>query len=125
MHRHLKDIFEIYFRNIFRQELFAVLPPEKCELIAPYLGLCLRYGLFRCRWHAPLSSIPSSAAKTWALGVVMIVFRLRASKLQGTTKSAYPHPCLYCEPVCLQDTLNALTPGGQGASGRPPSWRRR
>ena len=23
----------------------------------------------------------------------------------------YPHPCLYCEPVCLQDTLKALTPG--------------
>jgi hypothetical protein len=23
---------------------------------------------------------------------------------------SYPHPCLYCEPVCLQDTLKALTP---------------
>jgi hypothetical protein len=23
----------------------------------------------------------------------------------------YLHPCVYCEPVCLQDTLTALTPG--------------
>jgi hypothetical protein len=51
------------------------------------------------------------------------LLRLRLVRSLDGIPAAYPHPCLYCEPVCLQDTLKALTPGPYQMAYRPPGRR--